>query len=256
MDDIFLAKTIEGHIIKILTALLQNIIRETICLELNQEGIHSTMMNSQRNVLVDIHLSSNNFNIYKCTEPQYIGLNLKHLYASLKEIKRKDTVSLSIAAKDNNTFNIITESAEKLRHSRGTVHIQTVQNVRTPTPNGYDQSIVIPSSEYQRTMKDICDISNVVKLSFKKYSIMFACSVDGVVSRETQLGDFNDQSEIIFSDEYNMEILTRIVKMSGLCGNIYISCKKGLPLYVKSNVGSLGTIGIYIKSISQIKNEQ
>ena len=55
---------------------------------------------------------------------------------------------------------------------------------------------------------------------------------------------------------FDTEQLSRIIKIAGLGTSLQIYPKTDLPLLLKSGVGTLGTIAIYIKTKKQIEEDE
>ena len=108
--------------------------------------------------------------------------------------------------------------------------------------------------------KDMFNMSNTITISAKKYTIGFICNVGSVYSRQVILGDTEAQKlesrlEEEFTEDYDTEQLSRILKIAGLNVNINIHCCKNMPLLMTSKVGIIGEIQIYIKSRKQLDDE-
>jgi len=52
-----------------------------------------------------------------------------------------------------------------------------------------------------------------------------------------------------------MEQLSRIIKIAGLSKTLQVYGKPNLPLLIQSEIGSIGTIKIFIKSKKQLKQD-
>jgi hypothetical protein len=103
-------------------------------------------------------------------------------------------------------------------------------------------------------------MSNTINISAKKYTIGFLCNVGSVYSRQVYLGDTEAQKMIQdntdeFSEDFDTEQLSRILKIAGLHVNINIHCQKDMPLLMTSKIGIIGDIQIFIKSKKQLDSE-
>lgn len=256
MTIIFRAKSNEAYVIKILAELLANNIK-TGCFEIDENGISLRMMDHHRRVLIDLFLSSKNsgFSLYKFnSQKMFLGINLNHFHKMVRPIKKKDFLELYIDDEFPNNLNIKVIPKENNRTTISTLKIQNIQNLEIDLPSGYSNPISISSINYQKMLKELGNIGNVIKVSAKKYSINFSCSATGVYGRTVSFGDTeDDDNTIIYDEEFNTETLGRISKLAGLSTNIQIF--PGNPLYFKSNIGNLGEINIYIKSKDQIEKE-
>lgn len=258
MTLLFRAKTYDGHTVKILSELLQNNIKSG-CFEIDEKAIYMRMMDSQRRLLVDITLDSDNFVNYNfnAVSKLYIGINFQHLHKMLKSVKKKDIVILFID-KSCTELGIKILPKENNRITTSFIKIQDIQNLDIDLPCGYSRPIIIPSTDLQKTIKDLSYIGSIIGISSYGGKIKFNCNAGNIYSREIVFGD-NDEEEKIEAGEYNQSFdaqhLLRILKITGLSSNISIFICTNLPILLKTNIGSIGTIALYIKSKEQIEND-
>jgi proliferating cell nuclear antigen PCNA len=254
MTTTFKAKTQEGYTVKVLSELLQNNVR-IACLKIDKKGINMRMMDSHRYVLIDIELTNTNFNIYELTTDElYLGINLGHFYKMLKSIKKKDALLLSINSNNPDSLVLTVFPKENNRIVSSNVHIQTIQHIAVPLPEGYDNPVIIPSGDYQRTLKDMSQISDTITIAMKKYSLVISCTAQGIYSKNALFGELDDETPEYYRETFNIEQFLRILKISGLSKNLQMyRGNTNRPLLVRSQVGQLGMISIYIKSQEQIR---
>ena len=246
----FRAQTNEGFLFKVLAELLQQNIK-SCCLNLNEEGITLQMTDNQCKVLVDVVLEKDKFNIYKYkfSEKKIIGLNLSHFYKMLKSVKKKDTVELFIKDDNDYNFGIKITPKDNSRTTTSYIKIQNIQNIEIKIPTGYNNSIIIPSGEFHKMIKDMVQIGNQIEVQATKNTILFKCISEGIYSREVMFGvEDEDENKVIFKDTYYTEQLNKIIKISGLSNKLYINTTSNLPLLFKTNVGTLGMINLFIKN--------
>lgn len=255
MTFLFKAKTEEGYTIKILSELLQNVIK-TACFVFTPDCILFRMMDSHRQILVDIKLERDNFNIYELKRDTiFVGLNLNHLYKMLKSMKKKDALCLAIEENEPTQLKLIVYPKENNRIATSSIHIQNVQNIDIDIPTGYTNPVLVSSSDYQCTLKDMNNIGSEINLSMRKHSVKLSCVANGIYSRQVLFGEFDDDSDVRFCETFNIDLFIRIIKLSGISNTIQFYGQQDLPLCVKTNVGQLGNIRIFIKSQSQIEKD-
>jgi proliferating cell nuclear antigen PCNA len=253
MTIIFKAKTTDGFIFKILAELLQTIIK-TACLKIHQRGINLCMMDTQQKILVDIQLKAGNFNTWELNYPQdlYLGINLNYLHKMLKSIKKKDSLLLSINDDKIDELILTVYPKENNRITTSYVHIQSIQNIEYATPTDYINSVIVPSNEYQRALKNMNNISDKIQIEMCKNSINISCCTDNIFARNVMFGELDDTSAVCYCELFDMELMIRTLKIAGLSKNLKIFHGPGMPLLINSQVGLLGDIYIYIKSKKQI----
>ena len=265
MPYLFKAKTQEGYIIKVLGELLQHNIK-TACFEVDEKGLKLRMMDSNRIILIDLILNAENFSIYKFKAPKklYLGLNLTHFHKMLRSIKKKDSIMLFIKSENSTDLGIKVLPKENNRVTTSYIKIQSIQNLDIEIPAGYKKTIIVHSNEYQKMCKDMNNISSVINIQSKKFLIKFLCNAGSVYSREvlfgeTDDGDSSDEEDDEgeeFNEDFQTEQLIRVIKISGLNSTMQIFPKRGLPLLLKSNIGNLGKISIYLKNKAQIEEDE
>ena len=253
----FKAKTNEGYLFKVITELLlQNI--KTCCWELGDEGISLRMTDNLKKILLDIKLDANNFQIYKFKyqSKKMIGLNLNHLHKMLKSIKKKDTVEIFINDDDDNNFGIKIIPKDNTRITTSYIKIQNIQNINVQLEQQYVKPIIILSNDYQKMIKDMITIGNKIEITSTEHTINFNCIADGVYSREVMFGtpEEDEDDTIKYRDKFYADQLNKLIKLSGLGQKLHIYTEKDKPLFISCNVGTIGHINIYIKSIHQIEN--
>jgi proliferating cell nuclear antigen PCNA len=258
MTIIFKAKSEEAYVFKILGELLANNIK-TGCFEVDEKGIFLKMMDHHRRILIDLKLHAENFKIYKFnTKKMFLGINVNHFHKMIKSIKKKDHIELSIDSENPTELSIkvIPKENNNNKITTSYVKIQSIQNLDIDIPGGYNNHISISSTDFQKIIKEMGSIGNVMKVVSKNYSIEFSCNSGGILKKKVSFGEDeedDDDPPKEFIQEFFMDQLCRISKLSGLSNNIQIY--PGKPLYFKSSVGKLGVIGIYIKSKEEIETE-
>ena len=111
--------------------------------------------------------------------------------------------------------------------------------------------------------KDMFNISNTITILSNTYNVKFICNLGSVYSREVILGETDQERNHLssnehytFEDDFDAEQMSRIMKISGLSANLNIHCVREMPMMIRSKIGSLGTISIYVKSKKQIEEEE
>lgn len=241
------AKTSEGFMFKTTAELLQNIVK-TASFMINNDGIRLSVMDSRENILINILFQAEKFDSFEFDVPFPIGINLNHLYRMLKSLKKKDSLCLYILESQPNKLFLKVFPKEHNRVYESSIHIiQNVQQSNIEHHTGYSNPIRIPSNEYQRSLKDMNQINNTMKISMKNKSVMMQCTNDNIYSRSVQFGDLDDDSNVVYTDMFDIDQFIRTIKVTGLNKEIEIYGQKASPLLLKAGIGKLGTIEIYVK---------
>jgi hypothetical protein len=88
--------------------------------------------------------------------------------------------------------------------------------------------------------------------------------VDEVLSKQIIFGgDIHEhvvgghiKEQITYKGEFDIVQILTIIKISGLSRQLQLYCSQGLPILLKTFVGNIGELRIYIKSKDMIDSEQ
>jgi len=254
----FKARTSEGHVFKVLGELLQSNIK-TGCFEINKNGIFFKMTDTHCRICIDIKLLKENFGVFQMAsnESIFLGINLAHFKKMLKPIKKKDSIEFIKETAESDSLCIKIYPKEGGKVTTSFIKIQDIQNIDLELPDGYTDYISIPASDYQKMCKDMESISQNVEIKATQTTIRFTAVMTCVYSRSIIFGEGTDtdESRIVYQQHFESEKLNNLGKISvlGLSSNnhIQIYFNPNLPILFKTNVGTLGKIGIYIKSKEQ-----
>jgi proliferating cell nuclear antigen len=280
MKLLFKAKTLDGYILKNLFELLHSN-HKTAFFRVNKKGLFSRMFDPNKKILSDTVLNYDKFNFY-----QYRGsgdllfsFNLSHIYKLMKSARKKDAITLCISQENRNKLKIIIVPNENNKKSVKEMEIPIqydVQNLDIDLPEGYEKSIIINSTEFQKACKQLTALSDNILVSSEKFHVSFSSDnnvysnkitlgeMDSSENSESESGDSEDfekeesdgESERILTQNFKSISLSKIIKISGLSSNMQIFMENDLPLIFKSNIGILGTITLYIKSNELLEKEK
>jgi proliferating cell nuclear antigen PCNA len=255
---LFRCKTDNAYQMKIMSELVSNVIKTSFW-EISSTGISLCMFDHPRKTMVNIKLKAENFHIYNFNNPEniYIGMNSIHFHKMLKSIKKKDNIELYIDNSNRSDLVIRTIPKDHNRITISSIKIQPVQNLSITNPSGYVKSIIIPSNDFQKMIKDLNTIgSDKISVNTDNGVVDFTADADGVMKRTVTFGQKSEDNHVAHLSSFSTEQIDRISKISALSDSIHIfPSSDTLPLQIKSNIGSIGTISVYIKSDEIIARE-
>ena len=251
-DIIFKATTHEGYCIKILSELLQYSIK-TAYYEIDSTGIRLKMEDTKKHMIFDIQLLSENFFSFELnTDKICFGVNQLNLYTMLKSIKKKDTVTLCIDKNRPLELGIFIEPKEKTKVSCSYIKIYQAHNIQMMSTNShYTHSYAIQASDYSKTCKEMSKLSRNISVTSCKTGLMFETNTDNIYRKNVTFGSLNETAvEQTFFSEY----LANISKISGMSSVIHMYQARDTAMMSRTNIGTLGKMIVYIKTIEQIES--
>lgn len=254
---LFRCKTDNAYHMKMMAEIISNVLKNGF-FEINNQGISMSMFDHPRKTMISVNLQAENFLTYVFNhhEPIYIGINTLFFHKMLKSVKKKDMLELCIENDDLTEMLIKTIPREHNRIVTSSLRIQSSQNIDVCTPEGYTKSIIIPSNDFNKMIKDLNVIgSEKINITTSHGFIKFAANADGVVKRDIEFGEETEGAPKNVKN-FSTEQFERISKISSLSSSLHIfPCTEQLPIKFKSMIGNLGTICIYIKSNEMIESE-
>lgn len=250
----FNCETDNAFRIKILSEIVSNVLKTSFW-EIGKEGISLSMFDESRKTMISINLRNENFQTYEfeSNENINIGINSSHFHKMLKTIKKKDMVGLCIKSLDSNELGITMIPKERNRKTVSEIKIQVVQNLEIMNPTGYGKSVIIPSTDFHKMIKDLGTLnSDTIIITAYSNAIEFTSNADGIMKRTVSFGNPNPTGTPT-THHFSTEQINRISKISALCDSIHVfPATNELPIKFMTNVGLLGTMCVYIKSNENI----
>jgi len=250
MTILFKAKTNEGFNFKILGEILHNTLK-TISITITQEGLFSTMIDAHKRLLIDIKLLSSNFSYYTLNSTNLLfGVNVAHLYKIISSLKKKDSLVLQIESENPNELQIIVTPRERDHVEVSKISIQNIQSLDIEVPSNYNHPVHVSSGKFQKMCKDMLNIGKEIHVYGNEKFAIFECETPGIYKKQIHFGEEIPENELNNMTHYyfDAEQLVRISKISSLCSLLHVFLSETLPLLIKAQIGSLGTISIFIKS--------
>ena len=261
-DNILYARTTEAYKIKILLDILCNTIKQSF-LNISENGIEMTMSDQFRNILISFELVDTGFDLYKFTHDTDDNINVSittaHLYKMLKTCKKKDTLEFYILKSKPTEILVKTRPRDNTRVTTSIIHTSLSPNIKMSKPQFSKKcnSIKVPSSDFGKIMKDMALIgSDTITISTKDDSIRFEATSDGILARNIVFGNELVVDEYDYKAVFSFDRLSKLTKISALGDYIQFQTEGvDIPLKLKTRIGDIGSLEIYIKSNDIITKE-
>jgi proliferating cell nuclear antigen len=248
-------KTVQIAPFRTLMTALKDILLETN-ITFQPDGIRVINMDKSHTILAHLYLPSQNFEFYECKKNKIvIGVNMFHLFKLINSIDNDDTLTIYIENSDY-VDGIVSHLA--LKFENGDIKQCKTQKLRLiePEPEEFEypdvkfSSIInLPSADFQKIIRDLSCISEKLEIKSVGNELIFKCSgqfASAEIHRAESDGSMGfvlkqDSSKVI-QGEFSLKNLGYFIKCTNLCSQIEVYLENDLPLVVKYDVASLGSV--------------
>jgi proliferating cell nuclear antigen len=255
-------KTVQIAPFRTLMTALKDILLETN-ITFEPDGIRIINMDKSHTILAHLYLASQNFEFYECKKEKIIiGVNMFHLFKLINSIDNDDTLTIYIENSDY-VDGIVSHLA--LKFENGEIKQCKTQKLRLIEPEPeelqypdvkFSSIINLPSADFQKIIRDLSCISDKLEIKSVGNELIFKCSgqfASAEIHRAESDGSMGfilkqDSSKVI-QGEFSLKNLGYFIKCTNLCQQIEVYLENDLPLVVKYDVASLGSIKLCLAAL-------
>jgi len=255
-------KTVQIAPFRTLMTALKDILLETN-ITFEPDGMRIINMDKSHTILVHLFLASQNFEFYECKKDKIIiGVNMFHLFKLINTIENDETLTIYI---ENSDYVDGIVSYLTLKYENGEIKQCKTQKLRLIEPDPeelqypdvtFSSIINLPSQDFQKIIRDLSCISEKLEIKSVGNELIFKCSgqfASAEIHRAESDGSMGfiskqDSSKII-QGEFSLKNLGYFIKCTNLCQQIEVYLENDLPLVVKYNVASLGSIRLCLAQL-------
>ena len=260
-------KTVQIAPFRTLMTALKDILLETN-ISFRPDGIRIVNMDKSHTTLAHLWLDAEKFEQYYCKYPQIVvGVNMLHLFKLINTIDNDDTLTLYI---EESSYSEGIVDKLGFRFENGDINQVKDQKLKLIEPEEeeltvpkveFSSIITFPSTDFQKIIRDLSNISERLEIKSVGNELIFKCSgpfAEGEIRRgeSDSVTEFikNPDSSKIIQGEFSLKNLGYFIKCTNLCNSIEIYLDNDMPLVVKYSVASLGTIKLCLAPLPQLKN--
>jgi proliferating cell nuclear antigen len=255
-------KTVQIAPFRTLMTALKDILLETN-ISFQPDGIRIINMDKSHTILAHLFLAAPNFEFYECTKEKIIiGVNMFHLFKLINSIDNDDTLTIYIENSDYNDGVVFHFS---LNFENGEIKQCKTQKLRLIEPEPeelvypdvkFSSIINLPSADFQKIIRDLSCISDKLEIKSVGNELIFKCSgqfASAEIHRAESDGSMGfvlkQDSAKIIQGEFSLKNLGYFIKCTNLCSQIEVYLENDLPLVVKYDVASLGSIKLCLAQL-------
>jgi proliferating cell nuclear antigen len=246
----FEVRTVQSSAFKVLVEALKDLLTDT-SIEIDPDvGMKIVTMDSAHVVLVHACLESSKFEYFQCSERFHIGVNMMQMHKLMRTINNNDTLTLFVEDDDLNHLGIKIENSEKGQKTTYRLNLLDLDHTKISIdPVEFASVITLPSTDFQKIVRDMAQISDNCQIFSARNQLIFKCSGD-YCSQETVMTD-NDAGrhniqvkdvDNICMGVFSLKYLVLFSKCTNLGNSVQLFLTNDYPLILVYPVASLGEI--------------
>lgn len=256
--------TIQANAFRQLVEALKDLLVDTSIL-FDETGMKIFTVDTAHIAVIHLKLDADKFEHYYCEKPITIGINMLLFHKIIKHINSNDTLTLykdDLPELGSDYLGIKIENIEK--SSKSNYHV-TLYDLDPDSihidPIEYNSVITLPSSDFQKIIKDMFTLAQDVEIKNVDKQLIFTCQGD-FCKQETVLSDtdkghlvvYNKNIDKITQGVYNLKYLSLFTRCTNLSSTVEINLRNDLPLIIQYGIASLGQIKLGLSPT--IKNDK
>lgn len=227
------------------------------------KGMKIINFDKTHTILVNVLLHANKFEHYRCDPDKIVVCaNTLHLFKLISTMSNDDTLSIYI---DKCDYHDGVVSHLGLQYENGDIKQFYTQKLRLIDPDTeelempdveYSTVINMPTTDFQKIIRDMNGISDRIEIKSVGNDLIFSCDGNFASSRIYRTesdGNMNfinkPDASVVVQGEFSLKSLSHFIKCTPLCSNLEIYIGNDLPLIVKYDVASLGTMKLCLASL-------
>lgn len=212
-------------------------------------------MDSSHVSLCAMMLRVEGFDHFRCDRNMALGVNTKNLAAILKCAGNDDIITLK-SEEDNDNLTMIFETPSQDRISDFELKLMDIESEHLGIPETeYKCQVRLPSSEFQRIIRDLTVLGDTCTIAVTKEGIRFSASGDlgtgNIMLKHNTAVDKDDDAVVIDMQEpvelnFALRYLTLFTKATPLGPTVTLSMSPDIPVVVEYPIDQVGYVRYYL----------
>jgi len=250
----FEARLVQGNLLKKVLESLKDLLNEATW-DCADSGIQLQAMDNSHVSLVSVSLRSDGFDKFRCDRQLSMGMNLTSMSKILRCAANDDIITIK-AQDQADTVTFVFESPNQEKVADYEMKLMNLDQEHLGIPEtDYAAVIKMPSSEFQRVIKDLSQFGESVVISCTKEGVKFSATGDigtgNIKLAQTASVDKEDEAITIDMQEpvsltFACRYLNMFTKASCLAPSVSLSMSPEVPLVVEYKIGDIGHIRYYL----------
>jgi len=249
----FEARLTHGKVFKQLIEALKDLVQDAN-IDCSEDELSIQAMDSSHVSLVQVNLRSQGFDHFRCDRAISLGFNSTNMSKILKCAGNDDIITLK-AEDTADTLTLMFESPKQERIADFELKLMDIDAEPLGIPDTeYKCTIRLPSTEFQRIIRDMQVLGDTCIISCTKEGVRFSVSGDlgtGNVLLRANASEKEEEQVMIEMDEpveltFALRYLNFFTKATGLGPSVILSMSPDVPIVVEYPIEEIGFIKYYL----------
>jgi proliferating cell nuclear antigen len=245
-DLLFRVRTVKAAPFRTLVEAIKDILTDAN-LEFDQHGIKIMAMDGTHTILVHLRLQADRFDEYYCPQKHVLGINMINFFKLVKTMSNNESIMLYMKKSDTTKLGIEILNGEKQMVTHFALNLIELDVRPISIPPVELNIITMPSVDFQKIIRDMHTLGEVVEIRSASKELVFRCKGDYAVQEtifsfgQNGLSQSKPSTNIV-QGNFFLKHLVLFTKCTSLCSDISLYLKNDYPIIVEYNVAGLGEI--------------
>ena len=261
-NNVLTIKTVQIQPIRNMITAIKDILTDAT-ITFTKEGMKIINFDKTHTILVNVLLDACKFETYDCQPDKIIVCaNTLHLFKVISTMSNDDTLSMYIDKADYHDGIV---SHLGFQYDNGDIKQCYSQKLRLIEPDTdelfipnveYSTIINLPTSDFQKIIRDLNSISDRIEIKSVGSDLVFSCEgsfASSRIFRSESKDNMNfiqkSDDSVIYQGEFSLKSLSHFIKCTPLCSHLEMYLGNDLPLIIKYDVASLGSIKLCLANL-------
>lgn len=214
-------------------------------------------MDSSHVALVSLKLEVGLFETYRCDRTINLGMSLANMAKALKCANNDDTCLIRYEENDADSITFAFEDTKRGKTQEVTVKMMDIDNEHLGIPEqDYAAVVVMPSTEFQKTCRDLAMFSDSLTITVTKAGIVFNGKGDtgsSVVNYPPtkNVDDDDNEAVVVTVNEpvnvnFSIKYMNHFTKATGLSPRVKLALCNNIPIVVEYGIEDNGYLRFYL----------
>ncbi|VDD86616.1 unnamed protein product [Enterobius vermicularis] len=243
----FEAKLANANLLKKIVDAVKDLVTDAP-FDCTESAVSLQAMDSSHVALVSLNLASTLFETYRCDRTINLGMSFTNMAKALKCANNEDTCMIRYDEDDNVVFAF--EDTKRGKTQEVTVRMMDIDSEHLGIPEQEHSAVItMPSSDFQKTCRDLAMFSDTVTITATKAGVGFTGKGEtgSSVVNFAPIGSADDENSVLLkvSDpvcvNFSIKYMNHFTKATNLSNKVKLSLTNELPIVVEYPIDEDGT---------------